>query len=52
MWFKWGWSSKARMSEPFVPSWWNCLGRIRSLFRGGVSLGVDFEVSKALEISI
>ena len=29
-----------------VPSWWNCLGRIRGcgLVGGGVSLGVGFEV--------
>jgi hypothetical protein len=38
------------MFECLVPSWWNCLGRIRrcGLFGGGVSLGVIFEVSRVL----
>jgi hypothetical protein len=36
------------MSEYSVPNWKNCLGRIRrrGLVGGGVSLGVDFRVSK------
>jgi hypothetical protein len=34
------------MFEYLVPSWWDCLGRIRrcGLLGGGVLLGVGFEV--------
>ena len=37
----------------FGPNRWNCLGRTRrrGLVGGGVSLGVDFEVSEAHTIS-
>ena len=33
-----------------VPTWWNCLGRIRrcGFIGGGMLLGIDFEVSKDL----
>lgn len=40
------------MFEYFVPSWWNCSGRIRcGLVGEGVLLGADFEVSKVQAIS-
>jgi hypothetical protein len=34
---------------PIGEYWWNCLGRIRrcGLVEGGVSLEMDFKVSKA-----
>jgi hypothetical protein len=35
------------MSEYLVPSWWNCMRRLRSvLVVGSVSLRADFEFSK------
>jgi hypothetical protein len=40
------------MFEYLVPSWWNCLGRVRyDLIGRNVSLGVDFGVSKGLCLS-
>jgi hypothetical protein len=44
---------QAQVFGYLVPSWWNCLGRIRrcNLVRGGESFGVGFKVSKELSHS-
>jgi hypothetical protein len=53
VWFEWAWPPYIHICEYLIPNWWNCLGRLRrcGLAGGGVSLGVNFEITRPSQLS-
>lgn len=52
VWLDWEWLSRFEYLNALVPSWWNCLRRVRrcKLVSGDVSLGMRLYVAKSQAI--